>query len=414
MLSPALGQTGELAYQITARLTLPQGRGTGTREEAGAARWLAELLHSWGLKVQQEEFLAIADMNWFPMSAAGLCLLSYLLFPWPGWSSWVAGALALWPPLLLWWALTRADSPLRALLPRVESRSIITCLPPAGQPAARVAVLAHLDTNRCRWHWRAGKERTVLWGSWLSLSLYGVMGAALWISLLTGDRRPYLAALPGASYALISLILLALELRQPYSPGAVDNASSVGVACELARRAVESPLRELEIWFCFTGAEETDHRGVKKLIRRYPQLKEAWFLVLEGVGAGELVWLSREGVVPYRPHPQLAKLAHRVAERCPGLGVRSEELLVVDETQTLRRAGLAAITIAGVDPATHSLPGWHTTQDDLRLVSREALARAVKFTWELLGELSRLASSESLGYAESKSGAEGGECGTGS
>lgn len=101
----------------------------------------------------------------------------------------------------------------------------------------------------------------MLWGSWLSLSLYGVMGAALWISLLTGDRRPYLAALPGASYALISLILLALELRQPYSPGAVDNASSVGVACELARRAVESPLRELEIWFCFTGAEETDHRG---------------------------------------------------------------------------------------------------------------------------------------------------------
>lgn len=134
MLSPALGQTGELAYQITARLTLPQGRGTGTREEADAARWLAELLHSWGLKVQQEEFLAIADMNWFPMSAAGLCLLSYLLFPWPGWSSWVAGALALWPPLLLWWALTRADSPLRALLPRVESRSIITCLPPQGSP----------------------------------------------------------------------------------------------------------------------------------------------------------------------------------------------------------------------------------------------------------------------------------------
>jgi hypothetical protein len=169
----------------------------------------------------------------------------------------------------------------------------------------------------------------------------------------------------------------------------------------------------VELWFCFTGAEETDHRGVKELLRRHRRLREAWFLVLEGVGAGELVWLSRQGVIPYRPHPELARLAERVAEARPELRVQPAELLVVDETQTLRRAGLPALTIAGLDPTTASLPGWHTPQDDLSLVSKGALARAVEFTWELLWELSRVAGSGGLRYAELKLGRGGGR-GTGS
>ncbi len=413
MLHPPAEKPGELAYFITQKLTLPQGRGTGTREEAWAAGWLAELLSSWGLEVAQESFRALADMNWLPLVAAGVCVLAYLLFPWRGWTRWLGGVLALCPPLLLWRALTRADSPLRALLPRVESQSTIARLSPSGTPAVRLAVVAHLDSNRCRWHWRAGKGRAVRWGTWFTLAVYGAAAAGLWASLASGDLVFYLAGLPGAGYAWLTLALLAAELRQPYSPGAVDNASSVGVACELARRALESSLPGVELWFCFTGAEETDHRGVKELLRRHRRLREAWFLVLEGVGAGELVWLSRQGVIPYRPHPELARLAERVAEARPELRVQPAELLVVDETQTLRRAGLPALTIAGLDPTTASLPGWHTPQDDLSLVSKGALARAVEFTWELLWELSRVAGSGGLRYAELKLGRGGGR-GTGS
>ena len=63
---------------------------------------------------------------------------------------------------------------------------------------------------------------------------------------------------------------------------------------------------------------------------------------------------------------------------------RAREMTVVCETQTLRRLGRNALTVAGYDPRTRSLPHWHTCDDLSEVVSPAALARAREFLEELL------------------------------
>jgi len=112
---------------------------------------------------------------------------------------------------------------------------------------------------------------------------------------------------------------------------------------------------------------------------------EAWFLVLEGVGAGELSYLVREGVFrAYRPAGELMALVEKVVTERPELEVRAREMTVVCETQTLRRLGRNALTVAGYDPRTRSLPHWHTCDGLPEVVSPATLARAREFLEELL------------------------------
>ena len=112
---------------------------------------------------------------------------------------------------------------------------------------------------------------------------------------------------------------------------------------------------------------------------------EAWFLVLEGVGAGELSYLVREGVIrAYRPAGELMALVEKVVTERPELEVRAREMTVVCETQTLRRLGRNALTVAGYDPRTRSLPHWHTCDGLPEVVSPATLARAREFLEELL------------------------------
>ncbi|RLE29032.1 hypothetical protein DRJ54_05445 [Candidatus Acetothermia bacterium] len=294
-------------------------------------------------------------------------------------------ALAAAAPVLLWYAFTRADSPIRALLPQVESRTVWARIAPRGEPEGVVALLAHLDANRCRLAWRAGGGRAIRLGSALTLFVGATVPALLATAALAGRPGPYLAALLGGGYALANTAVLLWELRLPPSPGANDNAASVAVVLALAERIIGTPLEHTEVWLLFTGAEESDHRGIKEALRRHPELAWARFLVLEGVGAGELSYLTREGVlVPYRPAPELLGLVAQVGRRS---GVEGREMTVVCETQTLRRWGLPAVTIAGYDPEARSLPHWHTCQDAPENLSPGAMSRALDFLGALLHAL---------------------------
>ena len=72
------------------------------------------------------------------------------------------------------------------------------------------------------------------------------------------------------------------------------------------------------------------------------------------------------------------------------LEVRAREMTVVCETQTLRRLGRNALTVAGYDPRTRSLPHWHTCDDLPEVVSSAAWARAREFLEELLRTMDKL------------------------
>ncbi len=181
-----------------------------------------------------------------------------------------------------------------------------------------------------------------------------------------------------------------------YTPGAHDNAASVAVALEVGTRLAAQPLDRTEVWLAFTGAEETDHAGLYALLRRRnPSLRDAVFVGLEGLGSGELVYLTRQGVCAhYTPDPELQTLAAEIAAQRPELCAKAAQMTGEDEVGTLRRKGYRAICIAGRDPESGTLPHWHRPDDTADTVSAEFMGRAADLVTALLHALDRQALNE--------------------
>jgi hypothetical protein len=372
-------------------------RGTGTRGEEAAADYVAEQLTALGLEVERHSFQAVASQNAFPLAISALALLAVLVYPLGGaFGRWIAAALAASTAPLLWHTIRTSDSPLRFLLPKVTSRNVVARIEPLGEPQQRVVILAHLDTNRCRLAWQSSVSRSLEPLTYLTLGIFASLGAlylsgALLTSLGSSFRGGWvrLVSLIPAVYVVGMVITLLKDDRTPFSPGAHDNAASVAVALEIGARLLARPLKRTQVWLAFTGAEETDHAGLYTLLRRHNStLRSAAFIGLEGLGSGALVYLTRQGLCShYRPDAGLQALAGKVAAARPELGARAAEMTGEDEVGTLRRAGYRAICVAGLDPATRTLPHWHRSDDTVDTLSIQFMERAAGFVLALLESL---------------------------
>ena len=366
-------------------------RGTGTVGESTAADYVADHLSGLGVLVERQHFRAVSSQNAFAVAIDLVALLAVAIYPLGGTPTrWFAAGLGLVAPILLWQTIRTSNNPLRFLLPKVTSQNVIGRIPPTGEIRQRVVILAHLDTNRCRLAWQSSMASWLEPLTWLTLLMLALPGLLYLTGLLLGGLRWlwWISLLP-ASYIAGTLVTLWKDERTPFSPGANDNASSVGVALEIGRRVVDIPPVNTEIWFAFTGAEETDHAGLYTLLTAYPTcMRQAIFIGLEGLGGGEIVYLTRQGLCShYKPEAQLLLLTERVSANRPQLQIKPGVMTMEDEVGTLRRKNYCAIGIAGRDARSGSLPYWHRLDDTPDKVSPQVLDRATDFVMSLLREL---------------------------
>ncbi len=366
-------------------------RGTGTPGEAAAGYCVMKRLTGMGLPVELHAFSSVASQNYFPLAIALLVLLAVLVYPLHGaLTRWIAAILACSAAPLLWGTIRNAGNPLGILLPKVGSRNIEARLAPTQEIRRQAVFLAHLDTNRCRLAWQSGRAATIEPLTFLTLGMLACPGLLYLAGALLGSTRwPWLISLLPAAYALGMIVTLVRDERTPYSPGAHDDAASVAVALEVAARLCAAPLQYTEVWLIFDGAEETDHVGVKDLLRRRGKLlRQAAFFGLEGLGSGELVYLTRQGICSsYHPSPDLLDLVERVAASRPELGFKPARMLGEDDVRTLRGRGYRAICIAGRDPQTGVLPYWHRREDLPETVSEETMERTADILCAILREM---------------------------
>ncbi|MCX6024816.1 MAG: M28 family peptidase [Chloroflexi bacterium] len=368
-------------------------RGTGTPAEAAGADYVARRLAHLGLPVEQHHFRAVASQNSFPLAIDVLVLLAVAIYPLAGAPTrWIAAALAMCAAPLLWQTIRNAGNPLSIFLPKVTSRNVETRVSPKSETRKRAVILAHLDTNRCRLAWQSKRVASIEPLTWLVLGVLASPGLIFLAGALLGGPSWlwWLSLLPAAC-VMGMMVTLWKDDHTPWSPGAHDNAASVAVALEVAARLARRPLATTEVWLIFDGAEETDHGGVRDLLRRHASLlRQAAFFGLEGLGSGEIVYLTRQGIcAPYHPAPHLRALAERVATGHPQLDFRPAEMLAEDDVRTLRERGYHAIGIAGRDPHTGILPYWHRPDDTVATVSTETMERAAEIVLALLDELDK-------------------------
>jgi len=258
--SKAFEHVDKLAYEIGPRLA-------GSRGEEMAAEYIKQVMSSYGLKVNVQEFKFV-DRG-LKKRAGSLLMASALtitFFVSPIWAlvAWVVAFFGRWL--------------LPLLLPKKRSRNVIGTIGSVDSDKT-IVITAHYDSARCKIS-RGGVLSVLIYPLLLLFTLFLILRffvSDVWRFLWVVSALP-LMFMFGLTYVSGSI--------RKISPGANDNAAGVAVMLEAARYVSENAPKDTRVIFVATGAEEQGLKGAEKLSTSGTIRKEALILNLDGVGFG--------------------------------------------------------------------------------------------------------------------------------
>ncbi|RMF48490.1 MAG: M28 family peptidase [Anaerolineae bacterium] len=366
------------------------GRGSATRLETQAAVYVHTQLREMGYDVQQQPFIGLRSIWFFLSLVFGLAMLGHLagaflastLGDWPAWG--VRALLFGFAFYLMWRKFAFQPVPLRASLPQGSSLNVIAVAPAAQAPRRRVVINAHLDSHRAV-IWFASDILVQIYAFCTPLAIYGLLAAPLLYALRLWSGLPvfsWLGSALGVLHFLVWFTGLTADLGA-YSPGANDNASSLGVLLTLAERLRHEPLPETEVWLVATGCEETGCDGMVTFLNHHAEaLQDAFFIDLEVTGIGDqMAYVAAEGVV------QAQRIAPDLAAYLQSLDVRPLSLAHIGaytEMGVVWRRGLSGACLMSKPSDTHLIPEWHRLTDTPDKLQPEALQRIHDLVWRIL------------------------------
>lgn len=232
----------------------------------------------------------------------------------------------------------------------------------------RVVVVAHHDS----------KSQTIGFGGramLLAVVVGGVAALVLEAALRTVGAIPpreVAWALTGAIGAGgLAAAIFGLNAVGNRSPGGVDNAGSLAVALELARRIVRCPEPEAELVVVFTGAEELLMCGARQLVR---ERGEAW-----RQGTALIVNLEALGVPGPLGVQGTREPARRALEAIAATGARGRLIgalpAAMSDAFPLARAGFPVVTLTA-GSLSRAIRAIHTPRDRAERLDPTALERA--------------------------------------
>ena len=371
------------------------GRASCSPAERQAAEYAADQMRRLGLSAVRLESYRGAPSTYRPYALAFIAALVGTLLVWvlPGRGTMVVAALL--SALGAWGMLAETDFAtnwMRRLLPSAGSQNAVGVIPPQGEIRKRAVLCAHLDTHRT----------PIFYSSTVWHMLFGLLVGGAFVSMVVGAAGYGLGAIFGWTWVRwIGLVAAAIEIfalvlclhadLTPFSPGANDNASGVGVILALAGRLAEEPLAHTEVWLAFTGCEEVASYGMVAFLDAHQAElgAEAVYVILDQVGLGRLMVLTSDGLILKRKtHPRALVLARRANEVLPGIEVGDQVGIAYTDAAVATKRGLIALTVdALLPPGSEDGMHWHQMSDTLEHVDPGALADAHAFTWQLLREI---------------------------
>lgn len=389
----------EIALHHIEHLSVTIGpRGSTTAKEKEGHAYVQQVLTEQGHPTRAETFLSGTSAYSPFILALGVVLLAEAIFyfagPTPnaamgGLAAFALCALATTSAIL---ELLARDNPLRWFLPTEPSQNVIAVTPAQGEVKRRVAILAHVDTHRTPFFWRTAEAyrvfRLIMTLSIISLVVLNVLYL---ISLFAPNAALTSISLVPTGIVLVALLMSLQAQFSPFTAGANDNASGVGVLLALAEKAKREPLANTELWWVATGCEEVGIYGSADFIRRHADaLDHGAVLVVDSVGAHGTgpIYLTREGLLkPLAHSADLLALADQLAADQPALGAgRCEVQNPYTDASPALEAGLEALSLVGYNRRGW-IPNWHNPTDVLANVEAEAIDRTERFVWAMLQRL---------------------------
>ena len=368
-------------------------RGSTSSEEKEAALYSHKRLEGFGLLPITESFRS-ARSAWLPAALFwSLVLASGFVFLGGGrLRAAIALALAVAGLISILLELTYRPNLLRWVLPKGESQNVWAQIEAKSETREQIALVAHLDSHRtplvfASRNWVRWFERLVPIG--MAFAVFLILIFAMGIIL----PWPWLQTLAiGPMVVALGMLILMLQADfTPYSPGANDNASGVGVVLSLAERLAENPLEHTKVWIVLTGCEEVGCYGSDDFIRKHKAaLGNAAWITIDTVGSyrGVPVFLSEETfLTTSRSDEQLLETMREINGRHPEL--RAHEISMkgaYTDGAIGFKHGLRVLTFES-HQEDGTLSNWHQPTDTINTVFPECIQATESLVHELLQEL---------------------------
>jgi hypothetical protein len=371
---------------LTYARALAYPRFTGTLAAEATVRRLAEKLERFGYRVEQQSFqfstavnVAITGAITASIALTALALVLRAASPLP---AALLASVALTAPLAL--RLIQPIAERGALTPasfwarlgrRYTARNLIAHLPDVPTACPHVVLIAHYDSKSQRLPIVARMLCVVV-----SLACGALFAAGLWLAVWMPPVSTFIVVI-GILSVLGSLPLALMDWANR-SPGAIDNASGVGVVLHLAELLARSPewRNRLRWTILLTAAEELGLMGAAAFVRAHTRaIRDAVVINFDGVGiAGTLHYAA--GHRASRLVTVLQSVAHQ-----RGLPLRRFNWpgLLFDHLP-FARAGIEAVTLLSVGPGMETV---HTPRDTVERLQAEGFAQTGSLAVAVLAAL---------------------------
>ena len=379
-------------------------RGSTMPGEVLAAEYARAQLEQLQLQPHVERFRS-GRSAWLPVSLFWILVLASCGLFWfvPVWGTPVAfvlSGLALGSILL---EMSFRTNPIRWVLPRGPSQNVWARIDAHEDVRDDVVLVAHLDTHRTPLvfssdRWVRLFERLVPIGMACAVLLWLCFGAAM---VIAWPGLALVAIAPAAVAASILLLTLQADTT-PYTAGANDNASGVGVVLSLAERLVSDPLAHTTVWILFTGCEEVGCGGAEAFLRAHRRdVGRAAWISIDTVGSADAVpvyLMSETFVGTTKSDPGLVRMAEEICVRRSELGVYPITMKGAYTDGAIGgKHGLRVLTFESRRP-DGTLGEWHRPTDVVANVSEDCMEKTEVFLTELLGDLDAAATESSESF----------------
>jgi len=370
------------------------GRGSCTPAIRRAGEYVQGVLRDLGAHEVRFEPFAGAPSTYRPFVLAFLAAFAGSLLAFLGVSRFYLGLGAALNALGAWAMLAEAGfAPHWAgwLANRRPTQNVCGVVRPVEKATRRVVLCAHLDTHRT----------PVFYSSTGWQRLFSLLVAACLVSMLAGALTLAAGAVLGwvqlgwvgaglLPFQGFALVMVALADFTPFSPGANDNASGVGVILGLVNRLKERPLRQTEVHLLFTDCEETGAWGMRAFLDRHARDlgEDCLYVAIDQVGVGQLCYLLNDGLIFKHPtHPHALELARR-ARQSGGMKVKEITGTAYTDALPATLRGRVALTLCTVPEGEAGASAhWHQMSDRFEVIDPQALAETEQFVWQVLQEV---------------------------
>ncbi len=366
-------------------------RGSTTEGERQGAEYCRRTFERLGLQPLVESFTSARSIFHPHLLASLFMLAAFILYPLGGrLTAWAAALLSLLSLVSQLQELGFQNNLFRLLVPKGTSQNVTAVIPPSGEHRRDLVLIGHIDTQRTPfifrtpWLVEAYKAFTtvafVAFAAQVVLFTYGA---------LTGTRWAWLGGIAGALCAVLLAAICVEAERSPFTAGANDNASAVGLVLALAEEFAVRPLEHTRVWCACTGCEEVQHYGAIDFFRRHrAEMKDPAGLVFELVGVAGPGWLTTEGIIiPFHSDSSLQSLAGRLSAEHPEWGAYPVKISGGNsELADCARAGVRAITLFGLTPSGEA-PYWHQAGDTFDKIKPSVLEKTYALARAMIAEI---------------------------